>query len=74
MMLETGASSQEALSLYRRHRYGERGPFGAYQAGPHTLFMEKWPPLEPTGSNARGHWVLLRIRTQRVILPSHLPH
>jgi asparagine synthase (glutamine-hydrolysing) len=39
--LETGPLSQAAISLYRRLGYQERGPFGEYQAGPHSVFMEK---------------------------------
>jgi putative acetyltransferase len=39
--LETGTSSHAALSLYRSCGYRVRGPFGAYQADPYTVFMEK---------------------------------
>lgn len=41
MRLETGIKSGEALSLYRRAGYVERGPFGAYRADPLSIFMEK---------------------------------
>jgi len=39
--LETGVNSREALSLYRRCGYRERGPFGAYRPDPLSVFMEK---------------------------------
>ena len=39
--LETGPLNEGALRLYQRHGYGERGPFGGYEAGPHSVFMEK---------------------------------
>jgi putative acetyltransferase len=42
--LETGPRSREAISLYRRHGYQCRGPFGAYEAGPHSIFLEKRLP------------------------------
>ena len=41
MSLETGIKSDEALGLYRRSGYIERGPFGAYGADPLSIFMEK---------------------------------
>ena len=41
MRLETGIKSVEALGLYRRSGYIERGPFGAYRADPLSIFMEK---------------------------------
>lgn len=41
LRLETGPRNREAIALYRRHGFAERGPFGAYEAGPHSLFMEK---------------------------------
>lgn len=44
MQLETGVHSPEALALYRRAGYRERGPFGAYAPDPLSVFMEK--PLE----------------------------
>ena len=39
--LETGPSQPEALGLYRRFGYRERGPFGAYREDPMSVFMEK---------------------------------
>ena len=39
--LEMGALQPEALGLYRRLGYRERGPFGKYQPDPQSLFMEK---------------------------------
>jgi putative acetyltransferase len=39
--LETGPLSRGALSLYGRHGYRERGPFGTYKPSPHSVFMEK---------------------------------
>lgn len=44
MQLETGVHSLEALALYRRAGYRERGPFGPYAPDPLSVFMEK--PLE----------------------------
>ena len=41
IMLETGVKSVEALALYRRHGYRERGPFGGYGPDPLSVFMEK---------------------------------
>jgi putative acetyltransferase len=41
MRLETGIKQPEALSLYRRAGYVECEPFGAYQADPLSVFMEK---------------------------------
>ena len=41
MQLETGIRQPEAIALYRTFGYGERGPFGAYQPDPLSLFMEK---------------------------------
>jgi len=45
MQLETGVKSVEAIGLYRRLGYRERGPFGAYGPDPLSVFMEK--RLEP---------------------------
>ncbi len=42
--LETGPLQVEALSLYRRMGYLERGPFGAYRDDPSSVFMEKSLP------------------------------
>lgn len=39
--LETGVHQPEALGLYRRLGYVERGPFGAYRPDPLSVFMEK---------------------------------
>jgi len=39
--LETGIRQPEAIGLYRRLGYRERGPFGRYTSDPLSLFMEK---------------------------------
>lgn len=39
--LETGIHQPEAIGLYRRLGYAERGPFGSYAPDPLSLFMEK---------------------------------
>ena len=39
--LETGVHQPEALALYRRAGYVERGPFGGYPLDPLSVFMEK---------------------------------
>ena len=39
--LETGIRQPEALGLYRRLGYLERGRFGAYLEDPLSVFMEK---------------------------------
>jgi putative acetyltransferase len=39
--LETGPLSREAISLYQSHGYRGRGPFGSYEPGPHSIFLEK---------------------------------
>ena len=39
--LETGPLQHEAISLYRRFGYCDRGPFGTYKESPWSLFMEK---------------------------------
>lgn len=39
--LETGIHQPEALALYRRLGYVERGPFGGYAIDPLSVFMEK---------------------------------
>ena len=41
IQLETGPKSTAALHLYRRCGYAGCGPFGAYFANPHSVFMEK---------------------------------
>lgn len=44
--LETGVKQPEALGLYRKLGYHDRGPFGAYQLDPYSVFMEKNPGRE----------------------------
>lgn len=44
--LETGVKQPEALGLYRKLGYRERGPFGSYGADPLSVFMEKYVGLE----------------------------
>ena len=44
LRLETGTRNVEALGLYRRSGYVERGPFGAYGPDPVSVFMEKHLP------------------------------
>lgn len=39
--LETGIRQPEALGLYRKAGYAERGPFGSYGPDPLSVFMEK---------------------------------
>jgi putative acetyltransferase len=39
--LETGVLQPEAIGLYRRFGYRDRGPFGGYLPDPLSLFMEK---------------------------------
>lgn len=39
--LETGMLQPEALGLYRRLGYLDRGPFGDYGEDPNSVFMEK---------------------------------
>lgn len=41
MRLETGIKQPEAIALYRKSGYVERGPFGSYRPDPLSLFMEK---------------------------------
>lgn len=41
LRLETGDALDAARRLYARQGFAPRGPFGAYAAGPHSLFMEK---------------------------------
>jgi putative acetyltransferase len=41
MRLETGISQPEALALYRKAGFFERGPFGGYKPDPLSVFMEK---------------------------------
>ena len=42
--LETGIAQPEAIGLYKGLGYTERSPFGAYQADPLSVFMEKELP------------------------------
>jgi putative acetyltransferase len=39
--LETGIRQREALNLYRRAGYVDRGPFADYSGGPLSVFLEK---------------------------------
>lgn len=39
--LEAGPMQPEALRLYRKLGYTERGPFGSYRIDPLSVFMEK---------------------------------
>ncbi len=41
LLLETGIAQPEALALYRRAGFVERGPFGDYAADPLSVFMQK---------------------------------
>src|SRR5262249_39188399 len=41
LRLETGPNQPEALALYRRSGYWERGPFGEYREDSFSIFMEK---------------------------------
>ena len=41
LRLETGIYQPEALGLYRKLGYRERGPFGGYGPDPLSVFMEK---------------------------------
>ncbi|MCD8515640.1 MAG: GNAT family N-acetyltransferase [Burkholderiaceae bacterium] len=45
--LETGIHQPEALALYQRLGYRERGPFGTYRLDPYSVFMEKRLTAEP---------------------------
>jgi putative acetyltransferase len=36
-----GVSQPEALGLYRKLGYAERGPFGRYKSDPLSVFLEK---------------------------------
>jgi putative acetyltransferase len=40
-MLETGIYQDEAVGLYRKLGYQERGPFGHYGPDPFSVFMQK---------------------------------
>jgi len=41
LRLELGAEQPEAMGLYRRFGFTERGPFGDYVEDPLSIFMEK---------------------------------
>ena len=41
LRLETGDDLDAAHRLYRRHGFTDCGPFGDYEEGPHSVFMEK---------------------------------
>ena len=41
LRLETGDALHAAHRLYERVGFAYRGPFGAYEEGPHSVFMEK---------------------------------
>lgn len=41
LRLETGDDLYPAHRLYRRHGFTDCGPFGDYEEGPHSVFMEK---------------------------------
>ncbi len=41
LRLETGHDMNDAIGLYRRHGFADRGPFGDYDNDPLSLFMEK---------------------------------
>lgn len=41
LRLETGIHQAEALALYRKLGFRERGPFGSYRPDPVSVFMEK---------------------------------
>jgi putative acetyltransferase len=41
LKLETGDDLFPAHRLYRRHGFVDCGPFGDYNEGPHSVFMEK---------------------------------
>lgn len=41
LRLETGDKLHAAHRLYERVGFSYRGPFGAYEEGPHSVFMEK---------------------------------
>ena len=40
LQLETGILQPEAIGLYKRHGFVERGPFGDYAEDPLSIFME----------------------------------
>ena len=44
LRLETGRGLDAAHRLYARHGFVPCGPFGDYDAGPHSLFFERGAP------------------------------
>lgn len=42
IQLETGPLQPEAIRLYLRFGYKERGAFGSYKTDPYSIFMEKY--------------------------------
>ena len=47
LRLETGDTLYAAHKLYARHGFTICGPFGDYEKGPHSVFMEKHIVLTP---------------------------
>ncbi|BAI72241.1 IAA acetyltransferase [Azospirillum sp. B510] len=47
LLLESGIHQHEALALYRRAGFADRGPYGCYKDHDVSVFMEK--PLQETG-------------------------
>lgn len=43
LRLETGDTLDAAHRLYARHGFALTGPFGDYEEGPHSVFMERAP-------------------------------
>lgn len=41
LRLETGTGLDAAHRLYYRFGFSKRGPFGSYEGGPYSVFMEK---------------------------------
>ena len=52
LRLETGIHQPEAIGLYRKLGYRERGPFGAYRVDPLSVFMEKRAAGPPAGQGS----------------------
>jgi putative acetyltransferase len=48
LLLETGTLQPEALALYAREGFAERGPFAGHGAEPRSVYMEK--KLAPLGA------------------------
>ncbi len=56
LRLETGIRQHEAVSMYRRFGYRERGPFDAYEPDPLSIFMEKHlNAADPPRDTEPGH-------------------